>query len=645
MQKTKFQFLTGIFIFLISFSALFFTLEDPGITLDEPYANRKAAISFVAWLELAKDNIKKGDWDHFSSPEVIAEYFKQEYTYHPPLARLWTGITWKLFHSSLGEIRSLRLAPALLFSISVTLLFFLLCAHYGLYPSLLASIGLLLIPHAFGHAHLIALDSPIASMWMITAFCFVKGLKSNRWAIMFGVVLGLTMNTKIHGIAVPFPLFLWGLLFFRKQMTANIWACVIFTPLTIYLTNPLYWHYPMREFVDYIANMMDKRTYEKIPTSFLGKEYGFSPPKYYAPFMIAVTTPPLMLIFSLTGMIYAGIHVIRRKLTSPPGENLDVFLLFNFLMMLILTLFKNIPLYDGVRLFLPAFPFAAGLAGSGLFFISQSINKKNLKSIFCAGMTCLILVFSAVSIIRIHPFELSYFNRFIGGLPGAKEWGLEPTYWNDAFTISTARLMRDKYPGKVFSKRSGVEVAFYYYKETGILGDTITQSKIDYDYYLLQHRLGWFEPKSWFYYLYLNPEHSIRREGVPLFEIYKSTKTIKKERSDFKAIKNLDPGNSSHFEWNKYLIVRKTGRYRLGILTGNLIKLWIDYDLIKEVPLNYRNIREYQVFLKKGIHTLQLRFPHSSKPPEFIPAWITPGGTKEVIPSKLLLSMDELQVP
>ena len=112
LEKPRTKFLAGLLIFALSFSILFYTLEDPGITLDEAYVNREAAISFVTWLGVAKNDILNGRWNHFTSSEVIDTYFNPRYTYHPPFSRLWTGVTWKLFHNSLGEIKSLRLAPS-----------------------------------------------------------------------------------------------------------------------------------------------------------------------------------------------------------------------------------------------------------------------------------------------------------------------------------------------------------------------------------------------------------------------------------------------------------------------------------------------------------------------------------------------------
>ncbi|MFQ5716475.1 MAG: ArnT family glycosyltransferase [Nitrospinales bacterium] len=435
MRFLKNRCLISILVFLFSFSLLFATLEDMGVTIDEPYVNRAAGISFVAWLGVAVEDIAKGDWGHFTSKKVIKEYFPPEYTYHPPFARFLTGITWKLFHESIGEIRALRLAPALLFSISVALLFLLVSGSYGVAPGLLASLSLALCPAPFGHAHLIALDSQIASMWLITAFCFIKGLHSRRWAVLFAVSAGLAMNTKIHGFAVPFPLFLWGVLFFRNKILPNALALLIISPLILFLTNPDYWNSPHHLFYFFDA-MWTKGSYQKIATHFLGERYGFSPPKYYAFFMILISIPPLTLILALCGAALGSKQEIQNRLKAPPGRvGLSVFLSLNALAALGLTLLKNIPIYDGVRLFLPAFPFVSGLAGVGLFYLIRFLKQEKLKPVVSYGVLLATLSTSAYSLAKIHPFELSYFNLFIGACRGQRR-----PVWNLPTGIARLRL-------------------------------------------------------------------------------------------------------------------------------------------------------------------------------------------------------------
>ena len=95
------------------------------------------------------------------------------------------------------------------------------------------------------------------------------------------------------------------------------------------------------------------------------------------------------------------------------------------------------PAHDGVRLFLPTFFFLAAFAGWGTIWLADALARAlRLPGAFagCAWpWPALVLGPSAVALVRIHPYELSYYNELVGGPRGAWEQGFELTYWYDAF--------------------------------------------------------------------------------------------------------------------------------------------------------------------------------------------------------------------
>ncbi len=58
----------------------------------------------------------------------------------------------------------------------------------------------------------------------------------------------------------------------------------------------------------------------------------------------------------------------------------------------------------------------------------------------------LVLGTAAFALIRIHPYELSYYNELIGGPRGAWERGFELTYWYDAFNGPVIDELNRKFP-------------------------------------------------------------------------------------------------------------------------------------------------------------------------------------------------------
>ena len=53
---------------------------------------------------------------------------------------------------------------------------------------------------------------------------------------------------------------------------------------------------------------------------------------------------------------------------------------------------------------------------------------------------------AALALVRIHPYELSYYNELIGGPRGAWERGFELTYWYDAFNDKVIAELNRRLP-------------------------------------------------------------------------------------------------------------------------------------------------------------------------------------------------------
>ena len=94
------------------------------------------------------------------------------------------------------------------------------------------------------------------------------------------------------------------------------------------------------------------------------------------------------------------------------------------------------PAHDGVRLFLPTFFFLAAFAGWGTIWLADALARRfHFSSWYSRRILAgVVLGSAAFSLVRIHPYELSYYNELIGGPRGAWERGFELTYWYDAFT-------------------------------------------------------------------------------------------------------------------------------------------------------------------------------------------------------------------
>ena len=106
------------------------------------------------------------------------------------------------------------------------------------------------------------------------------------------------------------------------------------------------------------------------------------------------------------------------------------------------------PAHDGVRLFLPTFFFLAAFAGWGAVWLADGLARlvRAPATLARALMAALVLVPAGWQLVKVHPFELSYYNELIGGPRGAWKAGFELAYWCDAFNDRTIAELNERLP-------------------------------------------------------------------------------------------------------------------------------------------------------------------------------------------------------
>jgi hypothetical protein len=105
------------------------------------------------------------------------------------------------------------------------------------------------------------------------------------------------------------------------------------------------------------------------------------------------------------------------------------------------------PAHDGVRLFLPAFFFLAAMAGWGTIWLADGVARwPGGRRVLRPAVALLVLAPAAWQLVKVHPFELSYYNELVGGPAGAWRRGFELAYWYDAFNDRALAELNAKLP-------------------------------------------------------------------------------------------------------------------------------------------------------------------------------------------------------
>ena len=396
------------------------TLAGPGITVDEPLDVRPGR-TYLATLQAR-------GWGFFDRA-VIDTVFRDN-AEHPPLGRWLLGLASKLGQPFEILLRggpdpvgiyvvAGRVAPALAFGVLVGAVT-LAAGRAGGRPSgLVAGLALVLMPRVFAHAHLAALDTFITLFWTLALLSFLWASRQTRFVpamILAGLIWGLALLTKIHAWFVPPLVLLWAItqLPIRRLIPAYlIWLAAGFA--VFFLGWPWLWADPWGRLTTYLGTGVERTS---IRVLYFGTTYADRDVPWHYPWVYFLTTIPVgILALAIWGMVRGWSKPSCRAWTRFWVGSVVIFL----------VLFSTrVAIYDGERLFLVVFPAVAILAGQGFGFVWDRSRRVG------RGIVVAFVLAQATGVIWMHPFGLSYYNLFVGGLPGAERLGLELTYWGDS---------------------------------------------------------------------------------------------------------------------------------------------------------------------------------------------------------------------
>ncbi len=260
-------------------------------------------------------------------------------------------------------------------------------------------------------------------------------------------------SSDLPGLILAAPLAIWflrrllGRIFPRSKLwgverpALETWTAILaFAPVVGWLGNPAWWRETMPRLAHYYTLSNNRRgALPDIQIIYFGQTYEYSLPWHNAWVLLGITVPVTILLAAAIGIVWA-LGQIRR-------DRLPLYFLVHFLTFPVLRMLPT-PAHDGIRLFLPTFFFLAAFAGWGTVALARDICRRaRMPAPFAISvLAALVLAPAAMDLVRIHPFELSYYNALIGGPRGAWHRGFELTYWFDAFNGQTLDELNQKLP-------------------------------------------------------------------------------------------------------------------------------------------------------------------------------------------------------
>jgi hypothetical protein len=266
--------------------------------------------------------------------------------------------------------------------------------------------------------------------------------------------------SALPGLVVAVPLAVWlarrllGRLFPRHRVWGaerpaleTLTAILAFAPVVGWLGNPSWWRETLTRMAHYYTLSNNRKgVLPDILIIYFGQTYEYSLPWHNGWVLLAITVP--------VGILAASVVGVGWGLARAGRDRLPIYFLVHMAALPALRMLPT-PAHDGVRLFLPTFFFLSAFAGWGAMAtasFASTITRARL-AVVRPIVAALVLVPAFLALVRIHPFELSYYNELIGGTPGAWRRGFEATYWYDAFTPGVIEELNRKFP-------TGAEVDF-----------------------------------------------------------------------------------------------------------------------------------------------------------------------------------------
>ncbi len=302
----------------------------------------------------------------------------------------------------------------------------------------LAGAALLLLPRYVGHAFVNSKDIPFAclfawSMWAMTAY-FLADPRGWRHVLACSTCLGLLAAVRPGGWILMTILFAVLMVFadflqkrrqrVGKQAGPQLAALLVLAWLVMVSLWP--WAHENIIYHPIEAMQMASNFHLRIPVLFEGQEtISTELPRYYLPKYLLMTVPTFLIGLAVIGFGWS----LNRQWRDRFGNEACVLFALQIWLFLPLALYvvKQPNVYDGMRHFLFLLPCVAMWAALGVAALWEGWPSRQGR-IATGLVLSLLAVGSGRDIVRLHPYQMTYFNRAVGGLAGADGW-YETDYW------------------------------------------------------------------------------------------------------------------------------------------------------------------------------------------------------------------------
>jgi hypothetical protein len=443
-------------------------------------------------------------------------HWKPYYNPHPPFLKVLSALSSALSPAAPYPL-GFRLGYFAFSSACLALCFSLLALGFGTASALGGTLFALLQPRVFLQLLMGTDDGPVAVAWLALALLswrIAEGRGRGRalWAAFFLVHAAATA-TKLTGFLAVLPVLLFHAL--RRDRRAFLLAgasCVSALAFFLLLA-PADWPHPGGAIWSFVSYPWTRERFISVATFYLGRIYGEHLPWHAFFVLSAATVPPAILLLAPAAPL---------AWKRPENRGLLRALLPFLAFWVVIGLYPGAPKHDGVRQFVAFYPLLGLLAWMGARGLAPFGPPRMAWLVPAAA-----LLGSFTALYAIHPFEESYYNFLVGGLPGAEDAGFEMAYDFCAFDRSALDWLNRELPkGASISILPNWEPHLLAYQAQGLLRSDLripVQAGAQGDALVLLHRKS-MVPEEIYETAAADFERKV--EGVSLLKIARRRGTI-----------------------------------------------------------------------------------------------------------------------
>jgi len=244
------------------------------------------------------------------------------------------------------------------------------------------------------------------------------------------VFLALSCATRVIGPFVALlVIFVW-INTLRKYSV--IWIgmyCIL--SFVIFL---LFWPYLWKDTISNLVGVIKHMSSNPVVVNVLFNSGVYSshslPPNYLPVLLISTLTIPTIFLF-IFGLAYMIIRYL--KIHESRSELIVLFTWFWVIILYVVVL--NPPMYDNYRHFLFITPAIFLISAFAIQLIFDYLKFPVLKIL----LIVIILIPGFFSLVQLHPYQYSYYNKFVGGFSGAEN-RFELDYWLTCYKSITKQI-------------------------------------------------------------------------------------------------------------------------------------------------------------------------------------------------------------